>query len=266
MRDRRGLAFELEHADEIDAFRRFGGHFEHAAVDLACALLRPGDVALDIGANIGAFTVPMARAVTESGRVYAFEPFAPARRRLTRSLELNRVDNVEVLAVAVTESVGEVELVDYGPGYESWSTVAPRQIEIGQGTVHAVGRANVPSTTLDAFSGAAGLEHVALAKIDVEGAEGLVLAGATGLLRRGAIDVLMVEASDNTLEAAGTSVREMLRELERLQLEVFELGSDGDLVAVRVGGRVDWLMQLVAVTATGRERLSLSGRHLASSA
>jgi len=260
LRDVRGVAFELETREEVDGFRRHGGHFEGAAVDLACALLRPGDVALDVGANIGAFTVAMARAVTASGRVFAFEPFAVARRRLQRTLELNATHNVEVLSAAVADRVGSATLVDYGAGYESWSTLAPREIETAAGMVRAAGHTEVGTTTLDAFAAARGLDRAAVAKIDVEGAEAFVIAGARDLLARRAIDVLFVEASDETLEAAGASVHGLLATLRADGLHVFELNGDGSVDPALPSGRVDRLMQLVAVTDAGRKRLVSAGR------
>jgi FkbM family methyltransferase len=260
LRDARGFAFELVRPEEIEAFRRYQGHFEAGAIDFARAALRPGDTALDVGANLGAFTVAMARAVGEEGRVLAFEPFDIARRRLERTLELNDVTNVEIVAAAVTSQEGTATLVDYGPGYESWSTLAPREIETAEGTVRAQGRSEVKTTTLDAIAMERGIDRVVVTKIDVEGAEGLVIQGAERLLASGVLDVLLIEASDQTLEAAGSSVSALLDAMHDHQLDLFELGADSSLLPVEAVGRVDRLMQLVGLTERGRRRLREVGR------
>jgi FkbM family methyltransferase len=148
-------------------------------------------------------------------------------------LELNDVRKAEIVPIAGTAEVGSVKLADYGPGHESWSTVAPRESERASGVVRAAGHATVPSTTLDACAAAAGVDRSAVAKIDVEG-EALVVAGAERLLSRGATDVLLVGASDRTLEAAGTSVLG----LREHSLEVLELHA-GTISAVRIAGRVE---------------------------
>ena len=259
MCDSRGFSFELESGIEVETFRRHGGHFETAAIQLTVGALRAGDTALDIGANIGAFSVAMAHAVGLKGRVFAFEPCDIARRRLARTIELNGIQNTEIVPVAVAAEVGNATLFDYGPGYESWSTLAPRVIDTADGAVRASGRAEVATTALDTFADNAPLERVAVAKIDVEGAEALVIAGAERMLARAAIDVLVIEASDHTFGAAGSSVLAVFETLVDHGLEVLKLGENGQLCAAAVTEWVDSLVQLVAVTPSGRERLISAG-------
>src|SRR5439155_1308096 len=158
-------------------------------------------IAVDVGANIGAFTAVLARAVGPEGHVHAFEPLAAARERLQRNLELNRLDNVTIHDAAVADEAGTAQLALYGAGYESWSSLTRGTVELPSQRLEPVERREVPTTTLDAFAATQGIERIAALKVDVEGAEGRVLRGAQELLAARRIDLLVLELSDNTLEA-----------------------------------------------------------------
>jgi FkbM family methyltransferase len=143
------------------------------------SMLRPGDVALDIGANIGAITVAMAKAVGASGKIHAYEPQSLMFSYLVSNVLLNDLRNVETVRAVVGETAGEEtfnipdsvngdELLNYG----AVSTVEPR---FGAGASETV-----PRIRLDDL----GVERVRLIKIDVEGAELAVLQGAASLLER----------------------------------------------------------------------------------
>ena len=234
MTDARGLRYELVSRTEIGQFIRHGGHFEHEEIDLLVEFARQGDQVLDVGANIGAFTAPLARAVAPGGTVHAFEPMDISRRRLARTLELNELSNVELNPVAVGAECADVELVAYGEGYESWASTVPRRIELGSTVMEPVERATVEATTIDAYCEQHAIERVSIVKIDVEGGEPAVLAGAGRLLAEGAIDVLLFELSDNTLP---DSVRphEVVDQVTRQGYRTFVL-SDGVLAPFRPSG------------------------------
>jgi len=142
------------------------------------AHLRTGDVVYDIGANIGIVSMLMG---THPGvalrRIHSFEPEPRNHRQLLRNAELN---GLEVLLkghpMAVGASCGEIELfVRGGPGEGRHSTVARKG---------STGVIRVPLTSVAAFAAERG-EDPDLVKIDVEGAEGRVLAGMAPLLARG---------------------------------------------------------------------------------
>src|ERR1700757_3992531 len=60
--------------------------------------LAPGMTAIDIGANVGAYSLPMARAVGPHGHVFAYEPGSEPRSMIERSRTINRADNLRVIA------------------------------------------------------------------------------------------------------------------------------------------------------------------------
>jgi FkbM family methyltransferase len=259
LQDDRGLRFELLSADEVDAFRLHGGHFERGELDVVSRFAAPGMTAIDVGANIGAFAALLARRVGPGGEVHAFEPFPPARARLLRTLGLNGLSNVVVNDDAVADEAGKEYLSDYGSGFDSWSTLAPRDIDLPGGHLVATGRTEVAITTLDHYCEANGIERIDILKVDVEGAEQRVLIGAERLLERGAIDLLLIEVADTTLQAAGSSALEVVDRIERSGLRTHVVGDDGGLVPLRVAGPQLRLIHLIAASIAARRRLGVAG-------
>src|SRR5580692_3774836 len=73
--------------------------------------LRAGMTAIDIGANLGVYSLPMARLLAPGGQVFSYEPSSETRRLLERNRALNQATNLHVMAVAVSERPGEARLV-----------------------------------------------------------------------------------------------------------------------------------------------------------
>jgi FkbM family methyltransferase len=147
------------------------GEYSEGEVDLFRQCLRPGDVALDIGANLGAHTLPMAQLVGPSGAVFAFEPQRILFQILCANVALNELPNVHALPVALGRAVGrtKVPALDYR-GASNFGGVS-------LGGAHGE---DVPVLTLDQLE----VSKIKLIKIDVEGMELDVLAGAKQTLAR----------------------------------------------------------------------------------
>ncbi|MEA2428094.1 MAG: hypothetical protein QOF37_1722, partial [Thermoleophilaceae bacterium] len=144
--DRRGLRFELETDEEVANFIQHGGHFETAELDFFAQRPLQG-VAIDVGANIGAFTAVLARGVGPGGQVHAFEPLPTNRRRLERTLALNELGNVTIHPAAVADREGTAELATYGPGYESWASLARGDVDLPTERLQPVERIEAPTVS-----------------------------------------------------------------------------------------------------------------------
>ena len=147
------------------------GEYSEGEVDLFRQCLGPGDVALDIGANFGSHTLPLARLVGTSGKVFAFEPQRILFQILCGNVALNELPNVHALPVAVGRAAGhaKVPALDYR-GANNFGGIS---------LVGSQGE-DVPVVTLDQLE----VTRATLIKIDVEGMELDVLAGATATLAR----------------------------------------------------------------------------------
>ena len=162
--------------------RVFAYGFCEPAVRAMRALLRPGDVMIDAGANIGLFTVLAAAQVGSQGRVIACEPSATTMELLRGNVTLNGFGWVELREVALAEQPGRLEMQVFEPG-SGFSSFAPAET-LGARTV------DVDVTTLDRVAGDL-LERTRVVKLDVEGAELRALRGAGALLERARPDFIV---------------------------------------------------------------------------
>ena len=151
-----------------NAIYLYGVH-EPAATLWVLSFLQPGDAFVDVGANIGYFSLLAAHRVGVSGAVVAFEPVDHLRERLEKHLTANNLGGVVVRSEAVSNTAGTVDFYE-----TSWS------LNEGLGSLlppHPGAKKRVvPTVTLDTVA-----PHVpgrTLVKVDVEGAEALVLEGA----------------------------------------------------------------------------------------
>lgn len=144
-------------------------------------LVRRGDVVLDVGANLGVYTLLFSHRVGRSGRVHAFEPAPPTFQALARHLEREgRFRNVTLNNLAVGAAAGTASL--YLPGEDHGQASLTRQAAGSWAGEPRITEFTVPVTTLDAYATARGTVH--FVKCDVEGGELGVLQGGAGLLAR----------------------------------------------------------------------------------
>jgi FkbM family methyltransferase len=131
-------------------------------------MVRWGDTAIDVGANIGYYTRLFSRLVGDDGRVWAFEPL-PAAQRLLR-MNVENLTNVTVVEEALSASNGTAMLSIQAAG--DTSTLLPRR---------GIASLEVRTRTLDSMNSC--FERVDWLKVDVEGEEFAVLQGAREVLR-----------------------------------------------------------------------------------
>lgn len=155
---------------------------------------------LDIGANIGAHTLPMAKLVGETGSVYAFEPTVFAIDKLKKNLVLNPQlsERVTVHHVLLSDSAETTEEIGGIPS--SWNLSAATETSHPQhgGSFMALGEAT--TCTLDSIVESIGIHKIDLIKLDVDGNEWSILSGGTHTFDRHKPDVLMEFAPDYNLK------------------------------------------------------------------
>jgi FkbM family methyltransferase len=185
--------------------------FETEELLFVTRFLRPGDTFVDIGANLGLFSIRAADVVGPTGRVHAFEPCARTFEWLRENIALNRWKHVHLHPVALSDHAGVAELITAMEGKAAYNSLA-RPYVGGE-----LGSQCVDTTTWDAFANENELTgKVALMKIDVEGWETKVLAGATGTLSRPDAPVLQVEFTEDAAQSAGSSTPALFQQIEAL--------------------------------------------------
>ncbi len=162
-------------------------------IDFLRIFLQPGMTAIDIGANLGVYSLPMARLVGRGGRVFAYEPGTEARTLLEQSRDANAFGNLDVLGLALSDGEREGRL-----GFADSSEL------------RALGDAGcgepVRITSLDIENAARGWLAVDFIKIDAEGEEERIMAGAKDFFARHS-PLVMFEIK------AGNAVNERLRRI-----------------------------------------------------
>jgi FkbM family methyltransferase len=174
-----GSTFDLDLGEMIDVSL----YLEQYELDVSAALARhsrPGMTVLDIGANIGAHTLALARLVTPSGAVYAFEPTDFAFEKLARNVSLNDVPQIHAIKVALSDHNAACQEITYR---SSWRTSGGRNDQTTRADF----------VRLDDWCAQNAVSDVGLIKIDIDGNEFAALIGGRGLIERSR-PVIVMEA------------------------------------------------------------------------
>jgi FkbM family methyltransferase len=223
-----GVRLFVDLSDHVIGLNIVRGGYEREEAAFARSVLKPGDVAVDVGAHIGFFTMQMAAAVGATGRVYAFEPFDANADLLERSLVENAFgDRVLFRRAAVGAAPGRaaltfpVETLNSGGAYLLRGGTAPLSGNLAK---------EVPVVALDALD----LRRpVAFIKMDVEGAEPQVVRGAAKILADDR-PIILSELHPTQLDrASGVSPAEFLSELEAIGYRAHRVRENGTLTAGR---------------------------------
>lgn len=177
----------------------------------------PNKDVIDIGANIGFFTVMFAGLISDR-RVLAIEPTKNALNHLYANIEGNLVsDRVEVFEGVASNTNGFVEIKTI-PGKEEYSSLGAMSHPSISGDAFLV--ENVQSTTVDQLVSERGL-YPGFVKIDVEGAENLVFGGMGNLLKD-VRPIILSELSNHLLSNNDSSSAEVIKLIESYGYEVFD--------------------------------------------
>ena len=209
-------AYEVEQASFLDRLARAAP---------------PDPVILDVGANIGVFTLLFARIAGPAGLVHAFEPQRVMFHMLAGNMALNSIDNVHChyLAVGAVPGTARLPRLNYRSeaGFGSVELNREHQFDAKQQALGGIFD-EVPMTSIDALA----LPRVDLMKIDVEGMEGEVLAGAMQTIRTHH-PLIYLEYLKGDKQALG-------RELQQAGYVLFDVSEN--FICVPAGHpRMDWL-------------------------
>jgi FkbM family methyltransferase len=206
-----GMPMWVDTRDRVIATHLLGDEvWEPLETAAFLAHAREGMCVFDVGANIGYYTLLAARAVGPSGRVYAFEPEPHNFELLTRNVAENGFTNVRPVNAAVSNRAGIVRLHldDANFGAHSFDPGSVR---------NSSGRSVEAETVrLDDFAEEAGaFDASILVKVDVQGAEGLVVEGGRRLLALPKVTAFM-EFWPEALARAQADAACLLADLEKL--------------------------------------------------
>jgi FkbM family methyltransferase len=171
----------------------FGSYEEHLG-DLFRYLVGTGDRCIDVGANIGIHTVRLAKLVGEQGEVIALEADAQLAHRTQKNIKMNDLRNVTLITAAATDNGGQSVVLHRpaaGDSNKGRASLLPHDYLTGS-------KEEVATTTVDEVNN----KPVALIKIDVEGFEAAVIAGAIRTIRAFAPAIIFEYAPEMLADAA----------------------------------------------------------------
>ncbi len=212
-----GFTLLLRPEDYITKLLLHDSVFEAAETDLLTRLIRPGDTCIDAGCHIGYYTCLSARLVGPRGRVYAFDANPESCSHTRRNLDANNLNNAEIIQAALGDQRGSTTFyvsTDDQTGLSSLGPI-PRHKET----------LVVPWLRLQDFLRERRIPRVRLLKLDVEGAEELVLRGLGRFLADQRIDLVLVECYDERLGLLNSSTERVAALLHEAGYQCWEFGT-----------------------------------------
>jgi FkbM family methyltransferase len=185
------------------------------------SLVRPGMVVFDVGANLGFYTLLLARWVGEAGCVHAFEPDPEMFELLaTRARRAGR-RNLELVQAAVGDHAGTATL------HLSRTNRADNRVHASHAGSELGRKVTVPLLTLDEHCARHGVTRLDGVKLDVQGAEVAALRGFRAGVRGLRPQWILLELSPPHLRGAGSSPAELFALLDELGYQPWTAGEHG---------------------------------------
>jgi FkbM family methyltransferase len=206
-----GIAIKLFPEGEVAEFLAVQRFFEKTELALVAAYLKPGMTVVDIGANIGVYSIVAGKVLGNTGKVWAFEPSLDSFERLEKNLRLNECARVRTARVALGRQPDTVLKLTSDPGFgDAYRYLTSTNLDSRHDPEL------VPATTLDLFSLQNGIRSAAFLKIDVEGGEFGVFQGAEDFLRSSSDACIMFESEPDWCKRAGCRQQDSFELLRRL--------------------------------------------------
>jgi FkbM family methyltransferase len=190
---------------------------EQCETELFKKMVRNGMVVVDIGANMGYYTLIAARLVRSSGAVYAFEPEPGSHELLCRNIAVNNFGNIIPVRKAVSNITGKTKFYS--------DALCPDRSSFAKDNVPSktktAGCLEVEAITLDDFfERTVGDDRIDFIKMDVEGAEGLVVDGAERVFQSNSSLRILMEFMPELLRNVGTDPLELLHKLQNYGFQI----------------------------------------------
>jgi FkbM family methyltransferase len=174
------------------------GNYEPLTTEVIKKEVKRGNTILDIGANIGYFTLIFARLVGKEGKVFAFEPETNNFTFLKKNIRRKRLQNVTLIQKAVSNETGKARL------YLCAYNVGNRMIcNSGEGRMYI----EVETVRLDEYFKNYG--NIDFIKMDIQGAEWIALEGMLNLLRKNKNLKIIIEFTPDNLKKFGVEPQEL---------------------------------------------------------
>jgi FkbM family methyltransferase len=213
-----GRKFSIHLVTGMQTSVYFLGEYEKAFTDIVTSLLRPGDTCIDAGANFGWYTSLFHKVCGEKGEVHAFEPMPPTFAELEQNYDLmGSPPNVVINNLALGSEAGEL-VINLFEG-----------LPTGHASLSDHGRDDAVSficrvVTLDSYMQERSVRNVDFVKVDIEGAELMLLRGAGRLFTQRTPPIFLMEMALEQTRNFGYVPNDLIRFLgERADYDFFRI-------------------------------------------
>lgn len=233
-----GLLIHVYPLRHIDRILFWHGYYEKKFVLLLEELLKEDDVFVDIGANIGYYSLIASKKAVK-GLVFAFEPFSGNRSELEDNISLNRINNIQVSALAISnEKTSKTLFVSANDNTGMTGFQKPSNFNGAIETIHTI--------TLDEWAKENHIDRINMIKIDIEGAEYEALEGISNVLTE-MKPVVMIEIQASLLAKYKKQPGDIYRFMKNHGYRSFEVVSKNQLKEIDA----EWEDELVLFAPEG---------------
>lgn len=225
------------------AMALLSGKYEWETRQVLESVVKSGMTVLDIGAHVGYYALLFARWVGSEGKVFAFEAAPDNYALLRRNVELSGCNNVFCVPKAVNDHGGTIRFFVSSQGNDRNSIFENPRSMVREASLQ------VPAVSLDQFLADRGWPRVDLVKMDVEGAEPLVLRGMAETVHRSPELKVIVELAPEALRSGGYEPTALLKTLVDYGFRISSIESDGSLAV--------WEQNQLATLAGNAERAGM---------
>jgi FkbM family methyltransferase len=209
-----GIKLELNTKSKLSELIAFN-RFEHDDLEFVRFFLKPGGTFVDIGSNIGLYSLIASDKVGKNGKVYAFEPTPETYQRLRNNILVNKFDNIVSYKKAVSNKTGIEQFSISLDGYDAWNSLG----KPSEGKI--IEKITIDTISLDDFFQMNNITNIDLIKIDVEGWEVNVLRGGENYFRSTKSAALIIEFTDINLLNAGFCAYDLFSILKDFGYQLF---------------------------------------------
>lgn len=209
-----GIKLWLDLKKDVDLFL-FLGDFESSNIQIFSTLINEKDTVIDVGANIGIYSILASKKVGELGRIYSFEPSTWARERLEKNIKLNNSKNINISSKGVSNKSGKIDFyICEDDAYNSIGEVPMRPV---------IKKEVIDVISLDDFCKEYKIEKVDILKVDTEGADYLVMQGAMTILNSVNSPVIFCEVNKNIKKGFNFTIDEYLAFFRNNGYSIYEI-------------------------------------------
>lgn len=204
------------------------GVYEPLETELIKKIIKTGDTVIDIGANIGYYTLILARLVGKNGKVYAFEPEPKNFSILSKNVKINGYKNIILVKKAVSNKSGKVRL------YLSKDNLGDHRIYQSEEKRQFI---EVDIIRLDDYF-CESKEKISFIKIDTQGSEGGVFAGMTNILKKNKNLKIISEFWPKGMSNFGFKTEKLLNLLKKQNFSLYQINEDSKRIEPVTGNEL----------------------------